>query len=89
MLQTSHTSNGSAPKDTSKDFEQEADKVMKKLNEIADKQKALENQLMMLTCGRIGVLVINILLLLLMLLFNSCPNLPVTLGVKISSFFGC
>jgi len=95
VSQVTHLPNGSVPSDTSVDIKKEADKVMQKLKDVIEKQERLENQMMLLTYGGIGVLALNFFLLVLFLFFNSCPDLtcpeivcPELPARKSTSFFG-
>ena len=73
-LHGSHTANGIVTSDMSTEVKKEAAKVMKKLNDVIEKQENLESQMMFLVYGGIGVLVLNFLLLVILLFFNSCPE---------------
>jgi len=91
-----HLPNGSLPSGASAvEIKKEADKVMQKLKDVVEKQDRLENQLTFLMYGGIGVLVLNFLLLILFLFFNTCPDLscpeivcPEIPARKSTSFFG-
>ena len=74
-LQPSHTSNGTVSSNMAAEVKKEADKVMKKLREVLEKQENLESQMMFVVYGGIGILTVTMLLLIILIFFNSCPEI--------------
>jgi len=56
------------------DVKKEAAKMLKKINEVAERSENLENQVMNCIYGLGGLLALNFLMLILLLFFNSCPD---------------
>jgi len=70
--------NGGAPGKASSgggdDMKKEAAKMMKKVNEVAERSENLESQVMNCMYGLGALLGLNLIMLILLLFFNSCPE---------------
>jgi len=56
------------------DMKKEAAKMMKKINEVAERSENLESQVMNCMYGLGALLGLNLIMLILLLFFNSCPD---------------
>jgi len=56
------------------DMKKEAAKMMKKINEVAERSENLETQVMNCMYGLGALLGLNLIMLILLLFFNSCPE---------------